>query len=290
MPGEARIRIWDVEHGACVMIQHVAYTLGGMVGGRLAMIDSGSSSTFRPSSYIKEHMGRHRLDYLFITNADQDHMSDLQGLWDAGIYTHVLHRNPTYTGEQMRAIKRQSGPLTNDAERYVRSCQVFNLPVNEPFNQHMGGINVSMFWNSYPTFTDTNDLSLAIFVKYAGCKFLFPGDIEKPGWRALLQRADFRAELQYTDVLMASHHGRESGFCADVFDNVKPQAIVISDKAKKHQSQETVPNYRQITTDLGIPVRNIGKNRHVLTTRRDGWIQFTVNDNGRFFTDTEYHG
>lgn len=36
-------------------------------------------------------MGRHCLDYLFITNAYHDHMSDLQGLWDAQIYTHALH-------------------------------------------------------------------------------------------------------------------------------------------------------------------------------------------------------
>jgi beta-lactamase superfamily II metal-dependent hydrolase len=290
MPGEMRIRVWDVEHGACAMIQHVGFTLGGQVGGRLAMIDSGSSDTFRPSTYIRDHMGRNRLDYLFITNADQDHMSDLQGLWDSNIYTHVLHRNPTYTGDQMRAIKRQSGPLTKDAERYVASCQVFNLPVEEPFNAHMGGITVSQFFNPYPAFPNTNDLSLVIFVKYANCKFLFPGDLEKAGWRALLQRADFRAELQYTDVLVASHHGRESGFCPEVFNYCKPQAIVISDKAMKHASQEMVPDYRAITTDLGIPIRTSGKMRHVLTTRRDGWIQFTVGDNGRFHTDTEVQG
>jgi len=29
--------------------------------------------------------------------------------------------------------------------------------------------------------------------------------------------------------------------------------------------------------------------RHVLTTRRDGWIQFTVDDND-FYIDTEYNG
>lgn len=34
------------------------------------------------------------LDYLFITNADQDHMSDLKGLEDAGIY--VDSKRPPY--------------------------------------------------------------------------------------------------------------------------------------------------------------------------------------------------
>ena len=290
MTGEARIRIWDVEHGACAMIQHVAYSGTGNLGGRLAMIDSGSSWAFRPSSYIKGVLGRTTLDYLFITNADQDHMSDLQGLWDAGIYTSVLHRNPTYTAEEMRGIKRLSGPLTNDAERYVKACGAFNQPVGATFNSNMGGITVTEFFNPYPTFKTTNDLSLVVFVKYASCKFLFPGDLEKAGWSALLQRADFRAELQHTDILVASHHGRESGFCADVFKYCKPSAVVISDKPIAHQTQMMVPDYRAVVGD-GVPIRsNFNKRRHVLTTRRDGWIQITAYDNGRYAIDTECGG
>ena len=76
MPGQMDLRIWDVEHGACAMLHH---TLNGMPG-RLAMIDSGDASPWTPSATIKG-MNRATLDYLFITNADQDHMSDLQGLW-----------------------------------------------------------------------------------------------------------------------------------------------------------------------------------------------------------------
>jgi hypothetical protein len=32
------------------------------------------------------------------------------------------------------------------------------------------------------------------------------------------------------------------------------------------------------------------KDRHVLATRRDGWIQFTVNSSGKYFIDTEQRG
>ena len=90
MPGEMVLRIWDVEHGACAMLHH---TLNGTAG-RLAMIDSGHTDDWRPSTYIRG-LNRTRLDYLFITNADQDHMSDLQGLWDAGITVPIVHRNLT---------------------------------------------------------------------------------------------------------------------------------------------------------------------------------------------------
>lgn len=282
LQGEMRLVIWDVQHGACAMVQHV-----NQYAGRLAMIDSGSADDWCPSAYITKTLWRNRLDYLFITNADQDHMSDLQGLWDAGIIIPVLFRNPSYTGEQMRQIKRQSGPLSTDAERYVSSCATFNQPVSEHFNQHMGGITATTFWNSYPYFTDTNNLSLVIFIKYANFKILFPGDLEKAGWEALLQRADFRAELIDTNVLVASHHGRESGYCADIFKYFTPSVVVISDKPIEHETQKMGPDYRRVVRNQGVRVRTTMKERHVLTTRRDGWIQFTVSGNGDYFIDTE---
>ena len=291
MPGIMRLRIWDVEHGACAMFQHVMPTIGGSeVVGKLAMIDSGDTGTWSPSTYIRHTLGRTVLDYLFITNADQDHMSDLQGLQDAGIFIPVLLRNRSYTGAQIREIKLAGGALTSDATWYANACDSYNQPVNEPFNEFMGGITTTTFWNPYPAFTDTNNLSLVILIQYRGFGILFPGDLEKDGWRALLNRADFRQALGAVDVLVASHHGRENGFCPEVFDFCTPQAIVISDKPIQHDTQLTVPDYRAVVRDNGVMVRTSGKRRHVLTTRRDGWIQFEVNDNGSFVVDTEYQG
>jgi len=286
LQGEMQLRIWDVEHGACAMLHH---QLNGYAG-RLAMIDSGCTATWRPSTFIKTHLGRERLDYLFITNADQDHMSDLQGLWDEGITVPVLFRNPSYTGEQMRVIKRQGGPLTTDAERYVTACSSFNQPAAEPFDGHMGGITATTFWNPYPAFTKTNDLSLVVFITYAGFTILFPGDLEKSGWRALLQRQDFREALKSTEILVASHHGRENGFCPEVFNYCKPRAVIISDKAKEHGTQEMVPDYRAVVSEGGVTVRTTAKRRHVLTTRRDGWIQITAGSDGYYVIDTECRG
>ncbi|QOK96847.1 MBL fold metallo-hydrolase [Ralstonia pseudosolanacearum] len=291
MPGVMRLRVWDVEHGACAMIQHVTSTLlGGDVGGRLAMIDSGDTDSWRPSTFIRHGLGRNRLDYLFITNADQDHMSDLLGLEDAGIVVPVLFRNPSYTGAQIRQVKLNGGPLTGDAAWYADACASYNQPAAEPFNQYMGGITATAFWNSYPVFTDTNNLSLTIIIRYGPFSILFPGDLEKDGWRVLLQRADFRQALSDLDVLVASHHGRENGFCPELFNFCTPQAIVISDKPIQHDTQRTVPDYRAVVRDTGVLVRTTGKRRHVLTTRRDGTIQFEVFEDGTFHIDTECQG
>jgi len=253
------------------------------------MVDSGSSADFQPSTYIKDDLGRDRVDYLFITNADQDHMSDLQGLEDAGIKVGTLFRNRSYTADQIRQMKLVSGPLTRDASWYVKACGTFNSPVTEPFNDNMGGITCRCFWNKYPDFTDTNNLSLAVFIKFGDFKMLLPGDLERPGWLALVERDEFCAELADTNVLMASHHGRKSGFCDELFDYFTPDCVVISDKPIVHTTQEIVPDYRAVTRETGVYVRSADKRRHVLTTRRDGWIMFTVDEQG-YHIDTEYQG
>lgn len=285
MPGEMILRIWDVEHGQCAMLTHVQNN----VPGRLAMIDSGCTDSWHPSKHIRYALNRTRLDYLFITNADQDHMSDLAGLWDEGLTVPVMYRNPTYTGDEYRRIKEADAPLTKDASRYASSCSTFNAPVSEPFNTHMGGITCTTFHNPYPAFTDTNNLSLAVFIKYANMKFLFPGDLEGPGWEALLQRYDFIQELTGTNVLVASHHGRRSGFYEALFDKISPSVVVISDKSKAHDTQETVPDYREVVKPDGVLVRTTDKRRRVLTTRRDGWIEFICNDT-HYAIDTEFKG
>jgi beta-lactamase superfamily II metal-dependent hydrolase len=280
------LRVWDVEHGACAMLHHL---FNGQTG-RLAMIDSGCTDDWRPSTYIRQQLKRSTLDYLFITNADQDHMSDLKGLDEAGVRVPVLIRNPTYSGQQMAAIKALGGPLSRDATWYVNACGNYNQPVTEPFNAYMGGITATWFFNPYPQFVKTNDLSLVVFIQYAGFKILFPGDLEVAGWRALLADSSFKAELATTNILVASHHGRQNGYCEDVFNYFSPDAVVISDKPIVHDTQRTVPDYRRVVRDDGVIVRTTMKRRHVLTTRRDGSITFTVDGKGSYFIDTECAG
>jgi beta-lactamase superfamily II metal-dependent hydrolase len=114
--------------------------------------------------------------------------------------------------------------------------------------------------------------------------------LEREGWLALLERPDFRARLADVTVMMASHHGRENGYCEEVFNFCRPQAVVISDKPIVHDTQLTVPDYRAVVRHEGVVVRTTMKRRHVLTTRRDGTIQFEADDSGRFLIDTECRG
>jgi|GEM_PF-715376 hypothetical protein len=63
-----------------------------------------------------------------------------------------------------------------------------------------------------------NNLSLVTFVKCGHHKIIFPGDMETEGWRRLLQNPEFVHELNGVNLFVASHHGRENGYCEEVLD------------------------------------------------------------------------
>ena len=119
-----------------------------------------------------------------MTNADLDHISDLNNLWKEGITVSTFFRNRSVSPEVMRIIKEASGELTEDIERYLDIHAGYVNPVDVPFDESMGGISVRTFWNSTPPFYDTNNLSMVAFFKYGPFKILFPGASKKTdGWR-----------------------------------------------------------------------------------------------------------
>lgn len=286
MTDKMELIIWDVEHGACAMLWPVS---AGRAGA-LAMIDSGHNATERwyPGHHIRQVMGRDRLDYFINTNADQDHVSGLESLWQAGVTIGTLSRNPSLSGADLRRIKEANGDrLTDDLERLVQLHTNYTADVGVTFDERMGGICKRQFYNRYTDLVDTNDLSLAAFLSFGTFKILFPGDLGAEGWRRLLQDPEFCAELRTTTILVAAHHGRESGYYEPVFEHCSPWAVVLSDKSVIHDTQATVPRYRARVQPRSVRVSNTHADRHVLTTRRDGHIRFEVFPNGGFNVYTE---
>ncbi len=143
-------------------------------------------------------------------------------------------------------------------------------------------------WNRYGSdFTDTNNLSVATFVTYGSFTALFTGDLEKPGWRTLLNNPVVRTALPSVTVLVASHHGRENGCSDEAFSLLRPDVVVFSDDDIKYETQNTVEWYRQRV--VGIPdltkptdVWTGQPRRRVLTTRRDGALTFNINSGGDY--------
>ena len=127
------------------------------------------------------------------------------------------------------------------------------------------------FYCTYPEdFRDTNNLSLVTFLETPMGSFLIPGDLEKPAWKELLQDPRFCNRLRNVSVFIASHHGRTSGYCREVFDYCSPRVVIFSDGPRRYATQEESNTYGAHAAGVNFE----GRTRRVLTTRNDGPISW----------------
>jgi beta-lactamase superfamily II metal-dependent hydrolase len=222
-------------------------------------------------------MGVRSLEMLAITNYDEDHVSGLPNLLSRVVVNSYL-RNPTVSGPQLLQLKSETGvgPGIRQLSQILPTLAPGPVPFRFP-----AGVLYQPFWCRYPDFDDENNLSMVLYLNVNGTSFLFPGDLEVPGWEALLRLEDFRQRVRETKVLVASHHGRESGLYKDLFDKFgcRPTLVVISDDYHQYDTQQTTNYYRSKCGGI-TNFRTPGCERHVLTTRRDGTITFTFGEYG----------
>lgn len=264
------LRIFDVEHGACALLT--------CDNGTRLMIDCGHNGDtgWRPGRYLRDQ-GIPRLEMLAITNYDEDHVSGLPDLLE-NVDVEWLWRNRSVTPETIRRLKSEDG-MGSGIEALVGMASNYTSGT-EATPPTFLGVERQAFYNDYPEFDDENNLSMVVHLRIAGINFLFPGDLEASGWKALLRQSGFQKVVSETHVLIASHHGRENGICTDIFETYgcRPFYVVISDKGYMYDTQKTVPYYR--SKARGGPFR--GETRHVLTTRNDGRIAFVFH-NGKWW-------
>lgn len=265
-----QVQIFNVAHGFCAFV--VADT------GNTMLIDCGHNDEtgFYPANYLMAR-GCSGIERLFILNYDEDHLSGLPRLRQLStrIPITILHRNPSLTLDQLRALKLASGPIGSGMQALLQMIPTYTSGVTNP--PDLGPLSFSVYYNSYPEFTDTNNLSLVLFLRFPGLSLVFPGDVERSGWLKLLLNPGFREALGGVNIFIASHHGRESGYAPEVFQFCSPDLIVISDEAKKYETQEH--SYSQHAK--GITWDTTGT-RKVLTTRRDGLLTITNRPGGYF--------
>lgn len=253
-----KIQIFDVSHGFC------AYLVAD--NGNVMLFDCGHNeeSGFRPSSYLPAS-GCCAIERFFITNYDHDHVSDLANLREA-LPISILHRNKTIPPDVLRKLKEKNGPLTEGLKAVINMSSTYTSDITNP--PEYPSIEWNVFHNNYPVFEDTNNLSLVVFVYYDNMGIVFPGDLEKAGWQELLKNPAFCEHLARVNIFVASHHGRQSGYCEEVFGFCKPDIILISDHAICYDTQNV--DYKKHAK--GIPWNNTQEKRYVLTTRSDGMI------------------
>src|SRR5262245_23420127 len=166
------IDIFDVGHGGCTVIT--------CPNGARIMIDCGFRTD--PPWFPSVVFQRRPVDLLTILNLDEDHVRDLAYVW-RDVTIRSVFSNPTVNAGALKAMKRVGG--MGEGVRAMHAILERLGPGLVGSMADSGAVRAWAYFNRYGVdFSDTNNLSLAVFIRYGAFKILFAGDLEAAGWRA----------------------------------------------------------------------------------------------------------
>lgn len=268
--------LWDVEHGLSIWIR--------TPNGQNHWIDAGhnNQTDFSPARHVSQAYKENSIDYLIISHPDKDHIEGLPELIKYLGKPRVICRNKTLpevdkygecTQEYQKIYKDLDSKYTSTVAKGVS-------PTNPDYN---GGVHVKAFMLEYKPGMSKNNTSVVAFYSFVRWLFICPGDIEEAGWKDLWAKyqASIETELAKADtiVLVAPHHGRESGYYKQIFDDLKPHLILVSDKYGKEPTDQ-----RFYSAATGILFDN-GEKITALSTKTKNRIQIKLSDDGRVSFD-----
>src|SRR4029077_10477788 len=205
------ITVWDVGHGNAAYIKtpndrHIVVDLG----------DDGGDK-FSPLRTLHGR-GIRQLDVVLVTHPHRDHLDDIFNFY---LLAPVTFSTPRHLSDaDIRSGNRAADLLI--VQRYLEIRQHYTGgrdPAHDlavPANY--GGAVFQVFAPFRCPTGNLNNHSQVVVVSYAGLKMVLPGDNEAPSWNELLADPTFVAAVKGADVLLASHHGRDAGYCADLFE------------------------------------------------------------------------
>ncbi len=277
---ETQFVFWDVQHGSAAYIgtpsgRHIAIDLGiGSV--------KGSDTTFSPLRHLQRNYGVRQLDCVIITHPHRDHLGDIVNF--DSLSPRVLLRPKHLSEGDIRGGNQGRGSTIID--KYLEINRRYNgtlAPGTSPLDRdNNGGVEFRWFTPKPSASSNLNNHSIVTVVTYVGCKIIVPGDNETSSWDELLARRDFRDAVTGSHILVAPHHGRESGFAERLFEYISPHLTIISDGPAGNTS--VTERYARKSKGWQVSKRGGGEEqRRCLTTRRDGVIvvKFGQQSNGR---------
>lgn len=263
-----KIIFWDVQHGSATYIKtpngkHIVQDLGD------GSYDK-SDVKFSPLLHLKKNYGVNQVDQVIITHPHKDHIDDIANFDE--VSPRVLSRPHVDENEIRKNIKEEDEIIF---DTYFSIDKRYSAPLDQRNNpllpENNGGVEIKTFFPVLDN-NNINNLSLVTVVSYVNLKVLIPGDNEPPSWNNLLNREDFKKAIKDVDVLLAPHHGRKSGYCAEIFNYFRPKLTIISDGRFCDTSATNL--YSNVTKGYTVFHRNNGirEERKCVTTRNDGVI------------------
>lgn len=273
MEKKAKMTVWDVQLGLAVHIK--------APNGKYIIIDLGVGSDKDNNSIISPLLKRQYDDIgvMVISHPHLDHIDDILNFDEN--QPHTLRRVETLThGDVLTKVR------DTDLPKFNKYCQVaddYNNPVGPEHNysvdnsENYGGLSVVFFQATECGVSNFNNHSIITVVSIeGGGKVVICGDNENASFEELMQKENFKEAVKDAWILVAPHHGRESGFHLDFVQLVNPLITIISDTAKSNASASG----KYTSHSRGFYVDDVSNSRKCLTTRSDGNITVEFGRNG----------
>jgi len=195
------VMMMDVKQGDCILLKS---------NNKVVLIDTGGSYNYEYSdnivSYLKS-IGINKIDYLFITHGDMDHIGSSYSLVEKIKVERVYFNNNDYNENELRLIN-----LLNKKHIYYQKIS------NESFNINNFYIQAISY-----DLSNENDSSLILLVKNK-FKFLLMGDASIRSEDKLLNEYN----LNNFNVLKLGHHGSYTSTGERLLRKIKPNIVLIS--------------------------------------------------------------
>lgn len=284
MSKECTVVFWDVQHGHSTYIKtpnnrHIVVDLGT---GDLSKRDK----EFSPLLHLRRSYKVKQLDYVIITHPHLDHIDDILN-FDL-FKPKVFNRPKNISNEDIMLDVREK-----DKPKFEKYCEINNrykgLVQDDSFENpsnpdNWGGLKIQSFEPKSCNKNGYNNHSIILVLEYAQTKIIIPGDNEKCSFEELMKSSKFKNAVKGADILLAPHHGRESGYFLDFVTLVNPNITVVSDG----KYCDTSANKRYSSKSNGWLVHRKNKasiRRKCLTTNSDGEIlaKFGFNSDSKPF-------
>lgn len=285
MAKQCEVVFWDVQHG------HMTYIK--TPNNRHIVIDLGTGDyskgkkVFSPLLHLRDKYGVKQLDYVIITHPHLDHIDDILN-FDA-LNPKVLRRPKHLSNAEVmeRVIER-------DRKKFEKYCEInnrYNQSIESSSSdsvanpENWGGLQIKSYTPTSCNHNNFNNHSIITVIEYANIKIVIPGDNEKCSFDELLAKDDFRNNIKNADILVAPHHGRESGYNEDFVNLVNPRLTIVSDG----KFCDTSFNAQYTKKSRGWKVHKTSngtsRERKCLTTASDGEVvaHFGYNDPEKSF-------
>ena len=279
MNSKVEMVFWDVQHGHATYIKspnnrHIVIDLG--TGDY-----SSNNEAFSPLRHLKYKYGVNQLDYVIITHPHLDHISDILNFDD--LRPKVLLCPRLTDQEIMESVR------AGDEKKFKKYCEIENRytnsivggPNDPDILNNYGGMKFKTFSAEGCSHDNFNNQSIITVIEYENIKVVIPGDNEDCSFAELMQSASFKSAIKDADILLAPHHGRESGYNNDFVSLVNPRLTIVSDG----RYCDTSANNRYSGKSRGWRVYKKNRTssmRYCLTTNSDGevYVEFGINSNG----------